>query len=208
MTVDKAGFMVNHQGYIATKDGHISTRQGKILFLSNQLKNGEFPKIFPFTRFNIHRVLGDVEMDPAGSPIIRRNSKGVPVDRQNRMINGMGFLSDNFGNIIDTKGRIMFAKTLLSPHGDIPEIFRVNLLRSDSQSSLSRLMSEIDKDQGKFDDSRIMQEHQRRAGASDTSFESMMEDSPSKYDQQNQRYSLASAPDGAHPNMQRSARWA
>ena len=70
VTVDKAGFMVNHQGYIVTKDGHICTRQGKILFLKNQLKNGEFPKIFPFTRFNIHRILGDVEMDPGGHPII------------------------------------------------------------------------------------------------------------------------------------------
>ena len=73
-------------------------------------------------------------------------------------------------------------------------------------------MSEIDKDT-RFDDSRMMMEHQvphhrRHGGASDTSFESMMEDSPSKYDQQNQRYSLASAPDGAHHNLQRSARWA
>ena len=53
MTVDKAGFMVNNQGYIVTKEGHISTRLGKILFWKHQLKNEEFPKIFPFTRFNI-----------------------------------------------------------------------------------------------------------------------------------------------------------
>jgi len=129
------------------------------------------------------------------------------VDRKKRPINGMGFLTDSFGNVIDTKNRIMFGKHLLSPNGDIPEIFRVNLLRSDSQSSLSRLMSDIDKDP-KFDDSRIMQENHRRAGCSDTSFESMMEDSPSKYDQQNQRYSLASAPDGANQNINKSARWA
>ena len=113
----------------------------------------------------------------------------------------MGFLVDTFGNVIDTKGRMMFGKHLLDTNGDIPEIFRVNLLRSDSQSSLSRLMSEIDNQ--RFDDSRNMLDHPgsslpRRAGASDTSFESMMDDSPSKYDQQNQRYSLASAPDGAH----------
>ena len=100
----------------------------------------------------------------------------------------MGFLVDPIGNIIDIRKRIMFGKHLLDTNGDIPEIFRVNLLRSDSQSSLSRLMSEIDKDQ-RFDDSRAMNEHAvnqshpRRAGASDTSFESMMEDSPSKYDQ-------------------------
>ena len=81
VTVDKAGFMVNHQGYIVTKEGHVSTRQGKILFLKNQLKNGEFPKIFPFTRFNIQRVLGDVEMDPGGHPILQTNARGMKTDR-------------------------------------------------------------------------------------------------------------------------------
>ena len=64
--VDKAGFMVNQKGYIVTKDGHICSREGKILFLKSQLKNNEFPKILPFTRFNINRVLGEVEMDPGG----------------------------------------------------------------------------------------------------------------------------------------------
>ena len=175
--------MVNHQGYIVNEDGHVSTRQGKILFFNNQLKNGEFPKIFPFTRFNIHRILGDVEMDPAGNPIIHSKTAKKHVDRQGKSVNKLGFLVDHFGNIVDSRGKIMFGKHLLSPSGDIPEIFRVNLLRSDSQSSLSRLMSEIDKDQ-RFDDSRVMQDQApRRAGASDTSFESMMEDSPSKYDQ-------------------------
>ena len=35
-----------------------------------------------------------------------------------------------------------------------------------------------------------------------------MEDSPSKYDQQNQRYSLSSAPEGGIYGYQKSARWA
>ena len=87
VTVDKAGFMVNNQGYIVTKEGHISTRLGKILFWKNQLKNGEFPKIFPFTRFNIQRVLGDVEMDPGSRPVLLRNAKGQTVDRQGRLVN-------------------------------------------------------------------------------------------------------------------------
>ena len=44
-------------------------------------------------------------------------------------------------------------------------------------------MSEIDRDQ-RFDDSALGKHAipPRHAGASDTSFESMMEDSPSKYD--------------------------
>ena len=76
MYVDKAGFMVNQKGYVVTRDGHICTRDGKVLFLKSHLKNDEFPKIFPFTRFNIHRVLGDVEMDPGGQPILATNEQG------------------------------------------------------------------------------------------------------------------------------------
>ena len=85
-------------------------------------------------------------MDPGGQPILHTDSMGKNVDKLNRPVNQMGFLSDAQGNIIDTKNRMMFGKHLLDSNGDIPEIFRVNLLRSDSQSSLSRLMSEIDRD--------------------------------------------------------------
>ena len=51
------------------------------------MKNGEFPKIFPFTRFNIQRVLGDVEMDPSSRPVLQKNAKGHTVDRQGRLVN-------------------------------------------------------------------------------------------------------------------------
>lgn len=34
------------------------------------MKNGEFPKIFPFTKFNITRVQGDYDMNPSGNPIL------------------------------------------------------------------------------------------------------------------------------------------
>jgi hypothetical protein len=62
VTVDKAGYMVNNKGYIVNREGSICTRQGKVFFLSKHLKDGEFPKIFPFTRFNINRVLGDFDL--------------------------------------------------------------------------------------------------------------------------------------------------
>ena len=92
---------------------------------------------------------------------------------------------DRKGNIIDIRRNIVFEKKLLEENGDVPEIFRSNILRSDSASSLSRFMSEIDRHEH-FDESAIMMGRQgslpRHGGASDTSFESMMEDSPSKYD--------------------------
>lgn len=41
----------------------------------------------------------------------------------------------------------MFGKELLDAEGDIPKVFRTGLLKSDTASSLSRLMSEIEKNQ-------------------------------------------------------------
>lgn len=40
------------------------------------LKNGEFPKIFPFTKFNIKRVQGDFEISPSGNPILAKAQQG------------------------------------------------------------------------------------------------------------------------------------
>jgi hypothetical protein len=149
--VDKAGYLVNEKGYIINRDGHICTRQGKVFFLKQHLKEGEFPKIFPFTRFNINRVLGDFEMDPGGMPILEKNHNGALIDKQGRMVNRKGYLIDKNGNVIDIRGKLVFDKAVLDSEGDIPEIFHINLLRSDSQSSLSRLMSEIDREQ-RFDE--------------------------------------------------------
>jgi len=39
---------------------------------------------------------------------------------------------DRYGNVIDVAGKLVFEKTLLELNGDIPEIFRSNILRSDS----------------------------------------------------------------------------
>ena len=138
--------MVNQKGYIVTRDGHICSREGKVLFLKSHLKNGEFPKILPFTRFNINRIMGEVDMDPGGQPILGRNERGRPCDKQGRLVNAKGFLVDKNRNIVDVRGKQVFDNALLEHNGDIPEIFRSNILRSDSQSSLSRFMSEIDRD--------------------------------------------------------------
>ena len=49
--------------------------------------------------------------------------------------------------MIDKQGRVMFEKEILDSEGDIPKVFRTGLLKTDSGSSLSRLMSEIEKNQ-------------------------------------------------------------
>jgi hypothetical protein len=41
----------------------------------------------------------------------------------------------------------MFDNSVIEPDGEIPAVFRTGLLKSDTASSLSRLMSEIEKNQ-------------------------------------------------------------
>jgi hypothetical protein len=62
-----------------------------------------------------------------------------------RRVNAKGYLVDKHGNVINKNGKVMFEKEMLDPDQDIPKFFRSGLVRSDTESSLSRLMSEIGK---------------------------------------------------------------
>lgn len=81
----------------------------------------------------------------------------------------------------------MFDRNILEKDGEIPQVFRTGLLRSDTASSLSRLMSEIEKNnQSEFDrnpnafgaDSNYEKFRQHDG---DTSLDSKMEDTPANY---------------------------
>ena len=49
------------------------------------------------------------------------------------------------GLVRDKYGKKMFDKAILTAEGEVPKVFRMNLLKSDSTSSLSELMREIEK---------------------------------------------------------------
>jgi hypothetical protein len=55
---------VNNKGYIVNDRGDICSRSGPVLFNKDMLRNGEFPKFFPFSRFNIKTIQGDFKLDP------------------------------------------------------------------------------------------------------------------------------------------------
>ena len=57
---DNLGRLVNEKGYLIDAQGNIIDVKGKKLWKKTDLKHGEFPKIFPFTKFNIARVQGDI----------------------------------------------------------------------------------------------------------------------------------------------------
>jgi hypothetical protein len=75
----------------------------------------------------------------------------------------------------------VFDFALLSPEGEIPQVFRGNQLKDDTGSSISRLMSEIER--GANDQSALL-----RQEGSDTSVDSKMADTPANYNMANQRY--------------------
>lgn len=62
--------------------GNVVDKEGRKIFDRKYLSsNGDFPKIFPFTRFNVKNIQGEFEMDPSGNPILERGQYGFLVDR-------------------------------------------------------------------------------------------------------------------------------
>ena len=99
---DTVGRLVNTKGYLIDSNGNVIDVEGRIIWDVSALKNGEFPKIFPFTKFNLARIQGDItEIGKA------------TVDKKGRLINTAGFLTDKQGNVVDTRGRIVFDKVVL-----------------------------------------------------------------------------------------------
>ena len=78
---DNLGRKINDKGYLIDEFGNVIDKDGREIFEAKHLSNGEIPKIFPFTKFNVKNVLGDFEMDPLGNPILDKDSDGHLIDR-------------------------------------------------------------------------------------------------------------------------------
>lgn len=132
--MNKKGFLVNDKGDIIDCDG-------KILFPKSTLgENGDFPKIFPFTKFNPDKVTGDFERDPSGIPILNSskvNGKPCLKDKNGAPVNPAGYLIDpNTGDVVDDKGNTVFPIGMLEGNdGQIPTVFRSGKLKTRSGDS-------------------------------------------------------------------------
>ena len=193
---DNLGRPINSKGYLIDQDGNVIDKDGRQIFEKKNLLNDEIPKILPCTKFNVKNVLGEFEMDPLGNPILDKDAKGNLMDGKGKKVNSKGYMIDNQGNVIDKNGKKMFDKQLLDNENDIPKVYRTGLLKSDTASSLSRLMSEIERNQpSEFDveERRIQEEIENqmrkpRGHSGNTSVDSMMEDTPANYNVKNQRF--------------------
>jgi hypothetical protein len=135
--VDNLGRLINPRGYLIDEFGNVIDRDGRQIFEKKDLSSDEIPKIFPFTKFNIKNILGN--------PILDKDANGKLIDRNGKIVNSKGYLIDKDGNVINKHGKVMFGKELLDNEEDIPKVFRTGLLKSETASSLSRLMSEIER---------------------------------------------------------------
>lgn len=84
-------------------------------------------------------------MDPLGNPILGKDKNGNLLDNNGKKVSHKGYFIDDDGNIINKFGKIAFYKDQLDSEGEIPKVFGTGLLKSDSRSSLSSLMSDIEK---------------------------------------------------------------
>ena len=77
--------------------------------------------------FNENDILGNFDRDEKGNPIILRDKKGNPVDKDGKPVNEKGYLIDpKTGDIIDNQyKKKMFDKNELNEKGEIPAPFCV-----------------------------------------------------------------------------------
>jgi hypothetical protein len=73
---DLSGHLVNENGYLVNGQGDVVNRKGKVMFLKSHLKGNEFPKIFPFSKFNMSLITGTFQNRPDGLPILNQTSSG------------------------------------------------------------------------------------------------------------------------------------
>ena len=164
--VDNNGRRVNEKGYLIDGKDNIIDTKGGVLWSKRHLKNGEFPKIFPFTKFNISRVRGDYPLDKRGKPVLNKRGDDQWVDRAGRPVNQHGYLVDSKDNVIDLDGKLMFEKVVLEAGGQLPPVFlNGHLLSDDDADQLSVLDSE--------------------EKPHETSMDSKMDDTPANYAAQN-----------------------
>lgn len=164
-------------------------------------KEGEFPKIFPFTKFNIDSILGCLDRDVNEKLIILEGKHGETVDQDNWRVNAKGYLIDKVGNIIDRKGNWIFDKDILDEEGEIPKVYWKGVLWKDSTEDLKGIwamiendkkkaeLNEIDEDIDESEDEWLIEEELRRMKKkrSETSGDSKMGDNPRWYNKQNWR---------------------
>ena len=143
-TVDVRGRLVNEKGYLVDEEGNVVDRRDRRIFAKEHLfAGGEIPKVLPYTKFDPSTVTGDVEKDALGNALVpHREKDGKLYDRNGDLINAKGLLVNERGDVVDKGGFKVFDAAWLDETGDLPPVFRMGLLRTDSAGSFSELLKD------------------------------------------------------------------
>ena len=145
--VDLGGHLVSEKGYLTNEDGDIVNRKGAVVFSARDLKSGEFPKIFHFSRFELKNIQGTYKKNTENTPILFTFPDGSLKDDNAKTVNQRGFLADDQGNIVDLHGNIMFENDLISNELKLPYVLsKRKLVRQDSGDDISDLLQQIEDD--------------------------------------------------------------
>lgn len=71
-----------------------------------RLLNGKRAKEIP--DFELADIMGEFEIDDLGNFIILRGDKAELLDKKERRVNRRGYLIDRFGNVVNSKGQVIF----------------------------------------------------------------------------------------------------
>ena len=87
----------------------------------------EWPPKAENRNFNENDILGELDRDERGNPVVRENRKGQKIDKQGRLVNQKGYLiDDKNGDVIESvHQQTMFRKSELDDTGDLPAPFSI-----------------------------------------------------------------------------------
>lgn len=143
--VDLLGRRVTEKGYLIDAQGNIIDSSNKVVFNACDLKGGEFPKIFSFTKFNVKAITGDFDLNATGQPVLSKGKHGGFQDKKTRIVNQKGYLIDKDGNVIDYRGSLVFDKAVLEKNGEIPPVFRTGVLKENTVDNVDDLITDFEK---------------------------------------------------------------
>ena len=129
-------------------------------------------------------LMGSFERDPEDNSIlIRENVEGSLIDMRGRIVNKHGYLIDNEGNVINRKGEVIFGKEDVEREfGECEPSVRPALTKEATNENTINIIQ----DQKEELDEKL--EEAGNATRKSASLNSLMEDTPSNYNNQNQRY--------------------
>lgn len=139
--LDRLGRRVNPSGYLVDRMGNVVTQaEGRIVFFKSQLLFNEPPKLFPYTKFRLEWVQGNLNYDLFGCPVFspaqveraKRGGEADLFDLDGRRVNASGYLVDERGNVVDKRGYVVFKREVLDLDSDkrqtqVPKVFRLGV---------------------------------------------------------------------------------